>query len=37
MKIGSWTVRSQDAANFLLDMKVDAIITDYPDYVDPRK
>jgi glycerophosphoryl diester phosphodiesterase len=36
MKIGSWTVRSQEAADFLLDMKVDAIITDYPDYVDPR-
>jgi glycerophosphoryl diester phosphodiesterase len=36
MKIGSWTVRSQAAADFLLDMKVDAIITDYPDYVDPR-
>ncbi|MEJ9232587.1 glycerophosphodiester phosphodiesterase [Peribacillus butanolivorans] len=37
MKIGSWTVRSQEAADFLLDMGVDAIITDYPDYVDPRK
>lgn len=36
MKIGSWTVRSQEAADFLLDMGVDAIITDYPDYVDPR-
>lgn len=36
MKIGSWTVRSQEAADFLLDMQVDAIITDYPDYVDPR-
>lgn len=36
MKIGSWTVRSQEAADFLFDMKVDAIITDYPDYVDPR-
>lgn len=36
MKIGSWTVRSQEAANFLFEMKVDAIITDYPDYVDPR-
>ncbi|MBZ5752897.1 glycerophosphodiester phosphodiesterase [Metabacillus rhizolycopersici] len=36
MKIGSWTVRSQEAADFLLDIKVDAIITDYPDYVDPR-
>ncbi|WP_066059993.1 glycerophosphodiester phosphodiesterase [Robertmurraya korlensis] len=36
MKIGSWTVRSQAAGDFLLDMKVDAIITDYPDYVDPR-
>ncbi|MCM3602734.1 glycerophosphodiester phosphodiesterase [Robertmurraya korlensis] len=36
MKIGSWTVRSQEAADFLFKMKVDAIITDYPDYVDPR-
>jgi glycerophosphoryl diester phosphodiesterase len=36
MKISSWTVRSQAAADFLLDMGVDAIITDYPDYVDPR-
>jgi glycerophosphoryl diester phosphodiesterase len=36
MKIGSWTVRSQEAANFLLNVGVDAIITDYPDYVDPR-
>ncbi|WP_330502369.1 glycerophosphodiester phosphodiesterase family protein [Peribacillus frigoritolerans] len=36
MKIGSWTVRSQGAADFLLDMGVDAIISDYPDYVDPR-
>jgi glycerophosphoryl diester phosphodiesterase len=35
MQIGSWTVRSQETADFLLDMKVDAIITDYPDYVDP--
>lgn len=37
MKISSWTVRSHEAAEFLLQMKVDAIITDYPDYVDPRK
>lgn len=36
MKIGSWTVRSQEAADFLFEMNVDAIITDYPDYVDPR-
>ncbi|MGG0462070.1 glycerophosphodiester phosphodiesterase [Priestia aryabhattai] len=36
IKIGSWTVRSQEAADFLLDVGVDAIITDYPDYVDPR-
>lgn len=36
MKIGSWTVRSQEAADFLFEMKVDAIISDYPDYVDPR-
>lgn len=37
MKIQSWTVRSQEAAAFLLEMNVDGIITDYPDYVDPRK
>lgn len=37
MKISSWTVRSQETADFLLDAGVDAIITDYPDYVDPRK
>ena len=36
MKISSWTVRSHESAEFLLDMNVDAIITDYPDYVDPR-
>jgi glycerophosphoryl diester phosphodiesterase len=36
MQIGSWTVRSQDAADFLFEMGVDAIISDYPDYVDPR-
>jgi glycerophosphoryl diester phosphodiesterase len=36
MQIGSWTVRSHEAAEFLFDMNVDAIITDYPDYVDPR-
>ncbi|MDX1805512.1 MAG: glycerophosphodiester phosphodiesterase family protein [Paenisporosarcina sp.] len=37
MKISSWTVRSQESADFLLEMNVDGIITDYPDYVDPRK
>lgn len=36
MKISSWTVRSQEEADFLFEMGVDAIITDYPDYVDPR-
>lgn len=36
MKIQSWTVRSQEAAEFLLNMNVDGIITDYPDFVDPR-
>lgn len=36
MQIGSWTVRSQEAADFLFEMDVDAIISDYPDYVDPR-
>ncbi|NRG44951.1 glycerophosphodiester phosphodiesterase [Bacillus sp. CRN 9] len=33
LKIQSWTVRTPEAAQFLLDMKVDGIITDYPDYV----
>lgn len=37
MHIGSWTVRSREAADFLFEMKVDAIISDYPDYIDPRK
>lgn len=36
MHIGSWTVRSQEAADFLFEMGVDAIISDYPDYVDSR-
>ncbi|MFT9596767.1 glycerophosphodiester phosphodiesterase [Mesobacillus sp.] len=36
MQIQSWTVRSPETAQFLIDMKVDGIITDYPDYVDPR-
>ncbi|MDR7238190.1 glycerophosphodiester phosphodiesterase [Neobacillus drentensis] len=36
MKIHSWTVRSHEAAEFLLNMNVDGIITDYPDFVDPR-
>ena len=36
MQIGSWTVRRQEAADFLFEMEVDAIITDYPDDVDPR-
>ena len=36
MQIGSWTVRSQEAADLLPEMGVDAIISDYPDYVDPR-
>lgn len=33
MKVQSWTARSRDTVQFLLDMKVDGIITDYPDYV----
>lgn len=33
MQIGPWTVRSQEAADFLFEMDVDAIISDYPDYV----
>ncbi|BCB03961.1 putative glycerophosphoryl diester phosphodiesterase YhdW [Bacillus sp. KH172YL63] len=37
MQMASWTARSQEAVDFLYEMDVDAIITDYPDYVDPRK
>lgn len=33
MKISSWTVRNQQTADFLLSMNIDAIITDYPDFV----
>ncbi|TMU87246.1 glycerophosphodiester phosphodiesterase [Bacillus sp. BHET2] len=29
LQIGSWTVRSHESADFLFDMNVDAIITDY--------
>jgi len=36
MEAQPWTVRSHEAAQFLIDMEVDGIITDYPDYVDPR-
>lgn len=36
LKIFPWTVRDQDSANLLLKTKVDGIITDYPDYVDPH-
>lgn len=36
MKMASWTARSRKATNFLLDMGVDTIITDYPDYVSSR-
>ena len=33
MKIQSWTARSRETVQFLLEMRVDGIITDYPDYV----
>ena len=33
MKVQSWTARSRETVQFLLQMKVDGIITDYPDYV----
>ncbi|MBT2693834.1 hypothetical protein J7E32_12560 [Bacillus sp. ISL-55] len=36
MQIQSWTARSPDASYFLIEMKVDGIIKDSPDYVDPR-
>ena len=37
MKISSWTVRSQETADFLLSMNVDGIITDFPDYIKPKR
>ncbi len=33
LKVGSWTVRNRKTANLLIAAGVDAIITDYPDYV----
>ncbi|WP_338448018.1 glycerophosphodiester phosphodiesterase family protein [Niallia oryzisoli] len=33
MKVLSWTVRSPEAADFLLSYNIDAVATDYPDYV----
>lgn len=36
LKVGSWTVRSQEVAESLIAAGVDAIITDYPDYVNVR-
>uniref|UniRef100_UPI0034D6E728 glycerophosphodiester phosphodiesterase n=1 Tax=Klebsiella pneumoniae TaxID=573 RepID=UPI0034D6E728 len=33
MKIYAWTLRSREEADYLLDLRVDGIITDYPDYV----
>lgn len=33
LKVASWTVRSQEAADVLIAAGVDAIITDFPDYV----
>lgn len=34
LKIFPWTVRSDEAAEFVLEMNIAAIITDYPEYVD---
>lgn len=36
MKVFPWTVRSDEAVDFVLDMNIAAIITDYPEYVDAR-
>lgn len=36
MKVFPWTVRSDEAVDFVLDMNIAAIITDYPEYVDSR-
>ncbi|WP_431801068.1 glycerophosphodiester phosphodiesterase [Halobacillus andaensis] len=37
MQTHPWTVRDQESADYLLEAGADGIITDYPDYVDPRK
>ncbi|MFB4162352.1 glycerophosphodiester phosphodiesterase [Alteribacillus sp. JSM 102045] len=37
METHPWTVRDQESADYLLNLGVDGIITDYPDYVDPHK
>ncbi|WP_163527488.1 glycerophosphodiester phosphodiesterase [Halobacillus ihumii] len=37
MKTHPYTVRDRESANYLLEAGVDGIITDFPDYVDPRK
>ncbi|MCP3028487.1 glycerophosphodiester phosphodiesterase family protein [Halobacillus sp. A5] len=36
METHPWTVRDQESADYLLESGADGIITDYPDYVDPR-
>ncbi|SFE80311.1 glycerophosphodiester phosphodiesterase [Alteribacillus iranensis] len=36
METYPWTVRDELSADFLLNVGVDGIITDYPDYVDPH-
>lgn len=33
MKVLSWTVRSPETAEYLLSYNIDAIVTDYPDFV----
>ncbi|WP_158738686.1 glycerophosphodiester phosphodiesterase family protein [Alteribacillus sp. YIM 98480] len=37
MESHPWTVRDQESADLLLQLGVDGIITDFPDYVDPHK
>jgi glycerophosphoryl diester phosphodiesterase len=37
MKVSPWTVRSQEAANFVSEKNIAAIITDYPEYVIPGR
>ncbi|MFB5660363.1 glycerophosphodiester phosphodiesterase [Alteribacillus sp. HJP-4] len=36
METYPWTVRDRESADYLLELGVDGIITDYPDYVDPH-
>lgn len=36
LKVAAWTIRSREGADSLITAGVDAIITDFPDYVNPQ-